>query len=427
MSASTARIFSENMSGAYNLLPSTNYFNYAIDPVVVFDPTIDSISNLRKTYGSTITDQSTLTSFLLAQGDKRPKPSESDLTLPTILNQTLLTVSTDMHTRFDQWSFPSHIKTINIIGSGINTVQGTKYYNKDNTLDYKPIFTQRGDGTVVTLATLSHASTTYYFDISRYNSSMKSNISHANILESHSVQNLIENLIVGNEYQDTYVSQLEFFANPQLQINIHSPVTLDLYDFEGNHTGSSLISINTDSKLVEEKIPNSYYLPFGEGVYTGVSSNIPVTAHLQGTGMGVFTLDVGSTTYSEIPVLPTTIAEIKVSQATSSDLLVDMDGDGIYDMTIQKDNSFDPTSYLLSMKKLITTLDIPDKTKSQLLQKLTKVIGKINTDDRQKMDDLIRKYSKSLTSRNKYSKKISSEDITSLVTMLQQLLDILNQ
>ena len=44
--------------------------------------------------------------------------------------------------------------------------------------------------------------------------------------------------------------------------------------------------------LAEEQIPNSYYMPFGEGVYAGMDDEGSTTLKLTSIGMGTFTLNL---------------------------------------------------------------------------------------------------------------------------------------
>jgi hypothetical protein len=60
---------------------------------------------------------------------------------------------------------------------------------------------------------------------------------------------------------------------------MHSPVSLHLYDVEGNHTGIiENQGSSSDFVRFEATIPNSYYTEFGEVKYAGADGAQDITS-----------------------------------------------------------------------------------------------------------------------------------------------------
>ncbi len=437
LNTQTARTFSQNLPAAYTLLPSQQYFSLNAGPMVTFDSSIDSISNLRKVYGSSISDYSTYTKFLTAQSDHRLQPSSNRVDLPSVANNILLANATALHKSLDGWQLPSGITAYQIVGTGLNTVSGISYNTKSvcsgtscsDQLDYAPLFTSRGDGTVVDTSAQALNSPTYFMNLQKYNNDKNLNVKHANILESKPVQQVINDMITEtNITVDRYISILSLTAQPQTKISIHSPVTIDLYDGYGNHTGVSSSTLSDTVQLVDEQIPNSYYMPFGEGVYTGVDSSVTTTIILKGTDIGTFTLNIDNGTtpieYKDVPVLPETEAYMTTNSATSSVLFIDYDGDGTVDDTVTATKNFNALNYLNSLKKIIMGFAIKDSIKTNLIKKLDKITTQIQKGTFVKAESTLQKYLNMINKHDrKFSKHLTSEEINTIITSLTTLID----
>jgi len=193
----------------------------------------------------------------------------------------------------------------------------------------------------------------YFLNLHDYNLELpfglRINRDHKSILEVGPLRDFITNLIK-DEHTLTRRITKDYppaDASHRLHFSIHSPVTLDLYDAQGNHTGMTPGDSNSDIQFIEEEIPNSYYLKFGEGVYAGADASQKTTLKLKGLSGGTFTLKVeetsggvssGFTTFLDIPITKNTIATMEISTLSDSPILIlDMDGDGknIVNLTVQ--------------------------------------------------------------------------------------------
>ncbi len=356
-----ARDLAVNMPSAYGLLPSSQYFTYVDDPVISFDDN-PLLAPWRAKYGVEIHSQERLRNFLADQ-TRTAMPVTEETKNPAIGNGVLFDSAQVLHGNLDNWIPPEGVTLTQIAGWGEETVATIVYYQgvkggcetaggiktcgTSPALEYKPKMVLDGDGTVVVPSALwTGGAGRYWVDLQKYNKPILGvNRKHADILEVPNLRTLIQNLITRNEsalplYISTSITP-NTNPEPRLRFTLHSPLTLDLYDTLGNHTG-----ISTTTNQVEENIPGSRYLTFGEVKYISVPSSADLRLVMNGYAAGSFTLDMeevlgdtttASTTFAGIPSSASTIATITIpngSIASSSPLLVDTNGDGAPDMTI---------------------------------------------------------------------------------------------
>jgi hypothetical protein len=264
------------------------------------------------------------------------------------------------------WTLPEGISLTEIAGWGEDTLSGIKYKKGYTTkckekyfgcslvpvLEYDPVITYDGDGTVVVPSALWMSSSTdvsrYWVSLSDYGNSnwgLTMDRKHADILEVQELRILIENIIKQNQEElPKYIStssSTKDDTKKKLVFILHSPLYLNLYDEAGNHTG---VSTTTDE--VEENIPGSTYLTFGEVQYISVPASSTVYLALQGYSSGSFTLGIeetqgdtiiASSTFAGIPSSTSTIATLSIADGDISEtsaLTVDMNGDGNTDMIL---------------------------------------------------------------------------------------------
>jgi len=440
LNGSVARTLAKNMPTAYNLLPSTKYITQNDGPLITFDPSIDPISNLRKVYGDTISDQATLDNFLLGLSDGRLVSTSSDDWTPSVLNYDLLSSAQKVHQDLDNWLAPSNIAVSQIVGWGLDTVKGVVYKDKNvmvcsnvcvskDVLDAQPVFDFHGDGIVMHQSAEAMSVPTYYVNLAGINSEQNTNRAHGDMLETNAIQELVKNIVTGQmsslpENVTTTLPQINGLN--RLDISVHSPVSLDLYDNLGNHTGPVADKDpNSDLDRYETKVPNSYYLPFGEGVYAGVNNSATTTISLHGTGVGSFTLQVNGSTFEDLPVLPTTVATIQASAATTSALTIDLNGDGKTDISVAPGQNFDPIKYLQGMESVVSTFGLSKKVESRLDQKIENLITLIKKGKINRVEKKIQIYLKSAKLTKKH-RKITADDQDTIITMLNNMLDNLN-
>jgi pimeloyl-ACP methyl ester carboxylesterase len=363
----TARVFSENMPSAYNLLPSDKYFQF-IDPAVVKFEANQSNDDYIFKYGYEIKTPSALKDFLLGV-DGRTKPEISDLVSPNILNPLFIDSAKAVHDELDNWDYPSNIKIVQIAGWGEDTASGIEYYDayrnmpkcspsvvvtpcaKGDKKEYRPIDTEDGDGIVVTPSALVISTSTpnverWWINLKKFNDpDLGVNRSHGDIFEVTALRNFVRGFI---DNSSSTLSELITDSRPtilsdeskKLTYFLHSPLALSMYDNQGRHTG-----ISTTTNLIEENIPNTRYREFGEVKYIINRSNLPVRIVMNGQSSGTFSFDIenqdngttSTTSFVDIPVSTTTIATLDMTDDISSlsNLNIDNDGNGTVDLSLK--------------------------------------------------------------------------------------------
>ncbi|MBI5003527.1 hypothetical protein HZC00_00320 [Candidatus Kaiserbacteria bacterium] len=369
LSADTARTMAQNMPGAYNLIPSFQYFTYADDNVITFDDSV-LLAPWRAKYGNNIHSSDRLRTFM-TDSSRPVLPVAEAIKNPVVANPILFTNAEMLHnTELDTWIPPSGIKIIEIAGWGEDTLKTIHYYQgtagtcterrADSTcaaimqtpvLDYQVERVIDGDGTVVVPSALwTTGSERYWVNLKKYNDGLfgvRIDREHAGLLEIPELRTLLETMMANGSTSalPDFISAIQPVADPsddRLHFTLHSPLSLHLYDDLGNHTG-----ISTSTGFLEENIPGSRYERFGGITYATAPASTTIHVIMHGTAEGSFTLDVeetnggvtvASTTFAGIPSSTTTIATLTIPQgggiASSSPLTVDENGDGNVDLIL---------------------------------------------------------------------------------------------
>lgn len=401
LNKTTARTLYENMMGAYNLLPEDMYFSKMPEPIIKFDESVDLVDDLdyfRDKYGDDINSFSELKKFLLGN-DGRPEPKNTDITTPNVLKNNLLNLAEINHANIDTWVAPNNIKVIQLAGWGVNTVSGIEYFGRKTcafgftycvptvVLDRRPIYTEDGDNTVVTVSALAmDGGEKYYLNMKTFKQE------HKDILEATSSVQFVTNFVLNNSQNiPEYISKEKPVSeNKMIEIALHSPVSIDIYDELGNHTGLvNNPNPNSDLQLVEENIPGSSYISFGEGKYV----LLPETEYdikLKGLDYGTFTLEtkttqggaeIASSTFTDIPTSPSMIGNIVLGTTTSNSVInIDINGDNDNDFIVEGNQDLDPIVYLQILKGTIETFDASKKTKNELKKEIDSIIKLLQKD-----------------------------------------------
>ena len=402
----STRELAENMKSAYTLLPSRAYFDALealgpVRPVIEFDENTLVTQAFRNIYDNSISNYDILRKFLRGEYGGRTEPSPSDTQNPNVLKESFLTNAETRHLTLDQWIPPTEINVIEVVGWGLDTIRGIRYSvmtkkvcNENqsvcqnmNFIDPQPLITSEGDATVVGISADHLGGERDYMEIDGYNDQRRTiNRSHKNILEIDSLQTLIKTLIK-HEATSTLpefiriTSPLITNASKRLRAEVHSPVAIHLY--EGPlHTGL-IPNPDTDSdlKLYEEQIPNSYYWQIGEGQYVG-STGTSTTIELKGLNLGTFTLAIhevvadettGAILYEDIPVTASTTASITIEENAALVLKLDIDSDGTVDTEIDHITGISDENLLQILKGIILTLNLPEKKKKRLIKILERI------------------------------------------------------
>lgn len=453
LSNKTARIFTENMKSAYSLLPSSRYFEIAEGPVIKLDESSSLLEKMRNFYGNEINSMSGLAQFL-AGAEGRIKPDAADINTPYVLPSSFIEEAGAFHKTVDSWSAPEGVEVIQIAGWGLDTISGIRYSEKyvsaacdpkakycPQVLTYarEPIFSKDGDEVVMLpSATEMGDAKTFYVNIKQYNNFLNKKNRHPNILEIESVKELLEDEITySTKVLPPYIykdKQGLGVNDKRLRASVHSPVSLDIYDSSGFHTGlMENPDPESDIEYVEETIPNSYYLAFGDEKYIGAASENAYRLELKGLGYGDFTLkitevsDEGETTlvYENIPATPDTKASIAVKSLEEIGALkIDMDGDGQIDMEINSpEETKNPSVYIDMIELSIENMNLDKHIEKYLMTKfdvIKKHVEKGNLKPAQAIIGQLEKYVKEKT--EKFIPHKDAQIILNLISNLNNLM-----
>ena len=416
LNKSTARKLGENMKSAYTLLPSKKYFDSLRDPVITFDSSISSLYNA-STNGGIIDTFSELKDFLTDNESQRTKPQFKDTATPNILRSSFIEQADFQHDILDSWSAPEGIKVVQIAGWGLDTLNRIEYSAKTKLLciggvaclewERKPAMTEDGDSTVVAPSAVIQDVDTYYLNLQDYNSDLfggRRNRKHSDILEAEPLQQLIKNIVKNDtstlpSHMSTSMPAAKSVTK-KLHFDVHSPVSIGITDDRGNYTGI-INSPSSPFAQIREEIPNSYYMEFGEGKYTGVTGDGNYQVMLKGTGSGTFTFNMSESVdgeetevnFVDIPVATSSVVLVtNSSDIVNASLKIDMTGDGIYEKEIKPGVYKDPVQLLQSLKQRIVSLNMKPKWEKEIISKIDKIIKSLQKDRKLKAALKIDKY-----------------------------------
>lgn len=349
---STARQFAENSPMAYRLLPTTQYLEaiHTDDPhaVIRFDGN-QKYEKEREVYGLTIDSQPELHDYLLAAENGRAKPAPDDISSPNVLNPLLLSLREEEHASIDTWVPPPNVTLYEIAGWGADTIAGVQFYDiciaSICKLEYRPTFTEDGDGVVPTPSALMLPTSPnihhFWFDLDGVRKQFEKKYDHGNMLETEPLRSFVEDILKDIDTRNDFISQTRpsrLRDKDMLIFILHSPLTISLYDKDGNHTG-----LNTEG-LIDEEVTGTDYGEFGETKYILAPTGSEYHLRLEGQAEGSFSLDIqelrnGKLTTSSISNIPTTsetLAEMTLGDLSveKSALLVDYEGDGVFEISL---------------------------------------------------------------------------------------------
>ena len=378
-----SRQLSENMSSIYNFLPSAGYFT-TVDPAFAMDKLV-SFENKSffapqtSQYGVYVSNETELKNYVLGT-DNRSKPSFADTVHPNIGNSVLYTQAQSVHQMLDAWQPSPDTKVIQVAGWGEETLAGLDYKTYLNlagveTLSYKPRFVVDGDGTVVVPSALWMSVgpnvERWWVDLSE-DGGLLINRVHKDILEISNLRNFLKSKIIDSTFTDPesiLVSDTSTLISnkSRLHYTLHSPLTLGITDAQGRYTGQDPVT-----KQIKEEIPGITYKKIGDVQFISAPDDIAYTLKMQGYEQGSFSLDVdkqevntvtASTSFQGIPSSASTLATMDITQnmdITTSSLIIDQNGDGATDKTLQATLG-GVTIYDVEPPELQVTFDINTK------------------------------------------------------------------
>jgi len=433
LSSEKARSWGENMPGAYGLIPSKKYYQ-KVGPIVSFDESLNN--NWISLYGNTL-DYEEQNSFLTGQ-DGREKPAFDNLEFPTILNEFLLNKANELHDNIDNLEFPESIKFYEIAGVGVPTLKNLTYKSRlfgTVPVDYKLNFSCDGDKTVVSQSAIDSNLNPYYLNLFNYQKDTGNKFSHTNLVENPEIINLISNITVKTNKDTSHITTIKpSLSECRFKIfGIFSPADLDVYDSEGRHTGINR-DISTDNFMVfDTEIPNSDFFMIGSQKYVVVPDEGEYNIKIDGTGNGVFTLDISTQendqiinniSYNNIPVNPKLEAQVVVGSNNPEEIVlkIDSNGDGKIDQEIIP-NNISPLSYLEIIRATIIDLKLSKKLEKSLLQQVDKIVSLIKKNKIDKMTDKTQKFLKKIEIGKKKIKEMNQIERDNLVEQINNLLN----
>ncbi len=362
LSPSEIKKIGRNMPGLYDLLPTRTYYDFfgsalGLTQTATYDETMN--------YGAN-------------QG----------------LNTAAWQAADTRHTR-DYDTYYMGLKGVNIYTlAGCTTPTLSKlvqHTRPDGTVDgMVPVFTE-GDGTVPAdsaVFTPMDAGQTLY--------ALKSD--HAHLLSTKGVREQIVRLLSGDTQTvdpDVTMDARKCGLSGRL-ISIFSPLDITAQTSDGQMVG------RLPDGQIRQDLPNAGYEELGDHKFLFWPDDAPEpTISLQGTATGTFTLSVETikdnasmdiVTYQDIPVTESLLGQLDL--ANSSNLLLDVDGDGQIDQTLTGDNiapeislSFDPATHSLifagednsgqaSVSQQGTTVTVNDAVGNISVLQISEVDGK---------------------------------------------------
>ncbi len=312
---SDARRLAGNMPSAYGLLPAEKFFlRTTLGPIVKFASSSPIVTWLG--WGvpplPSISTAPDLRKFIGNLDGTRVSPWSFDTTKPIIGNAQLLEQARAFHDWADSFVWPEPIEVWSIVGWH----QPTPFAISYTPYGYRVDQTMAGDGVVVAPSAAAAGGEVVSIDLSGLTSLEGQHFDHASLLESATVESLIEEIITtarddqasfDSNYDDTTVQlgELDWEAvhaagvasRRELRITTHSPVLLDVYDETGNHTG--LTTPPGDFVSYESAIPESLFERLGcidqEALDCQYAVTVPDNGRaykvlVTGTKRGVFTL-----------------------------------------------------------------------------------------------------------------------------------------
>lgn len=352
VSPGVAREFAEHSPMGYHLLPTQPYFDSisgdTAHSVIRFD---DSYTSEVDSYGSFIDSFDELRNYLQANDGGRTKPSSESYASANVLGSYFLNYAEDSHASIDSWTPPDEVTLYQIAGWGEDTISGIEFYEECGftcAKKYRPTFIEDGDGVVPVPSALMIGAENLntkrlWLDLRSFGFGLVGNRDHGNLFEVSELEDYLSQII-----QNTDSDELPNFIktsqppntgeNKKLRFFLHSPLTLEVKDSEGNYTGPTDVG-------EEEGIPGSEYGVFGDVQYISVPATGNYKVEMHATGEGVFSIDVQEegdgvsiiSTISNLPVSQSTFASFSINTGVEdiSPLTIDKNGDGVTDIEVE--------------------------------------------------------------------------------------------
>lgn len=336
---------------AYNLLPTTRYYDVVETPVINFEPGSLTDAWIEE-FGNSLDTFDEVKAFVTKESG-RDTPIWRDTHIPATIYSSLLSEAVETHNFLDSWR-PDSIKIYEVGGMGIYTPVSITYFTDQECVRIEQgisghgtcIFEPKlgyivneiidGDGTVVIPSAIATPDDEkvekWWVDLGAYDSLINLGRVHRDILEVDEVRKFVDGVIASTTSTYNYISKTEpnYDGEERIVYRLHSPLDLYVVLHDGAVVGSSTPYLRGIEYRQYGDV-QSLSIPLDEEDYD---------IRLSGFAYGSFTFDIdeytdnrldGRTTYSAIP--SSTSTEV-VFRAGDSEFIMDYDGDGIFETVV---------------------------------------------------------------------------------------------
>ncbi len=335
---------SQNFPSTYNLLPSKKYFDSSLVDYMYY------VYDLGDADGDGITGR-------LSYADTKSFLKNSGR------NDLLIQNAESVHNDLDNFNPSDYgVKSFNIVGCGTPTIGKIFANNEQYDGDYKyQIKYITGDGTVPERSA-EGMNTDQLFYVT--------GVEHATMPSQGGIRDLVASIL------DEDIDNFDYSSNPNIKTNtdncalpdgkiisIHSPVSLDIYDDVGHHTGPD------ENGDIEYGIDGVVYDTLDGNKFAFIPNTVNYKIRFNATGVGTAGVDVQdyrngaivkSESFSDIPIVSlNTKGEVVVSTA-GSQILLDRNGDDVIE-TLHPDLSVDG-----DLPESVTSVNIVDNPISSI-------------------------------------------------------------
>ncbi|MDO8565513.1 MAG: alpha/beta fold hydrolase [bacterium] len=300
---------SQNMPAVYQLLPSQEYFDDALNDYRYY------VFNAASGEDRLTFDQTK--SYLNSSGR----------------NSTLVDRANTLHQEIDNLDPATYgVETYNIVGCGTPTI-GQFYVLEDGEHPIYNIKMINGDGTVpLKSAEAMSATSTYYVR----------NAQHALMPSTSGVKELVAGILTSTSttfdispYSNLSTTSSGCTIPDGRIVSFHSPIELHIYDSSGNHVGPDA---NGD---IENEITGVTYEVIGDNKFAFLPNGVNYTIRGNATNSGTFDVriqelvsgEVATTTlWTDLVLQTTTQVQFSVNSNTPTQITLDNQNDGVYEV-----------------------------------------------------------------------------------------------
>lgn len=341
---------------AYNLLPSSMYFDMTETPVITFESGTSTDAWITQ-FGSELNTVEEVNAFLVKESG-RETPAWGDVHIPATIYSHLLEQAKNTHSSLNDWR-PSTTAVYEVVGVGAYTPATLTYFTDTECIrtepyvngievcvEFGPKLGYRiseaidGDGTVVapSAAAIPQGGGVekWWVDLKKYKSVFRINRIHRDITEVKEVRTLIANVSASSATGSyTYLGTTipNYDGEKRLVYQLHSPLDMYVVLDDGEVVGSSTPML----RGVE-------YRRYGEVQYLSIpEAERGYEVRLSGLATGSFTLDIEQyegnlinerVTYSALPSDTATrvvITTEDIDSLSDIEVKIDYEGDGIFE------------------------------------------------------------------------------------------------